>query len=215
MLTASADIEPAIQRLTQLARATGIHLVIATQRPTVKVITGTIKANIPGRIAFKVAAAIDSRVVLDRDGADKLMPRGDMLVLPGNDRLVRAQGAWTKDEEIQAIAEYWKNQGKPAFDPGLQQKMAAKSTGGIGTGGDSDEDDEADEELVERALDVIRATHRASTSAIQRRLRIGYTRAARLMDILEERHYIGPARGAGPREILFDLLPPPSDSSPS
>ena len=198
MLTAQQDIEPRIQKLTQLARATGIHMIIATQRPTVDIITGTIKSNIPGRVAFKVAQKNDSRVVIDQEGADKLVGKGDMLVLTGANKLVRAQGAWTKDEEIQAIADHWKQQGKPRYD----DRFTAKESAG---GGGLPDAPEEDEELIQQAIEVIRATRRASTSSIQRRLRIGYTRAARLIDILEEKGMVGPPRGAEPREILFDL----------
>ncbi len=199
MLTAQQDIEPRIQKLTQLARATGIHMIIATQRPTVDIITGTIKSNIPGRVAFKVAQKNDSRVVLDQEGADKLVGKGDMLVLTGANKLQRAQGAWTKDEEIQAIADHWKRQGKPRFESALQAKMEGK--GGV----DLPEAPEEDEEIIQQAIEVIRQTRRASTSSIQRRLRIGYTRAARLIDILEEKGMVGPPRGSEAREILFDL----------
>ncbi|MGB4573924.1 MAG: DNA translocase FtsK, partial [Kiritimatiellia bacterium] len=199
MLMAQQEIEPQIQKLTQLARATGIHMIIATQRPTVDIITGTIKSNIPGRVAFKVAQKNDSRVVIDQEGADKLVGRGDMLVLSGANKLVRAQGAWTKDAEIQAIVDHWKAQGKPRYD----NRFAGKDGGGGGVElpGVADEDDE----LIQQAIEVIRQTRRASTSAIQRRLRIGYTRAARVMDVLEERGMVGPTRGAEPREILFDI----------
>ena len=199
MLTAQQDIEPRIQKLTQLARATGIHMIIATQRPTVDIITGTIKSNIPGRVAFKVAQKNDSRVIIDQEGADKLVGKGDMLVLTGANKLLRAQGAWTKDEEIQSIADHWKRQGKPRFESALQAKMEGK--GGV----DLPEAPEEDEELIQQAIEVIRTTRRASTSSIQRRLRIGYTRAARLIDILEEKGMVGPPRGAEAREILFDL----------
>lgn len=200
MLTAQQDIEPRIQKLTQLARATGIHMIIATQRPTVDIITGTIKSNIPGRVAFKVAQKNDSRVVLDQEGADKLVGKGDMLVLTGANKLIRAQGAWTKDEEIQAVAEHWKRQGTPRFD----NRLLAKD-GKAGGGVDLPEAPEEDEELINQAIEVIRQTRRASTSSIQRRLRIGYTRAARLIDILEEKGMVGPPRGSEAREILFDL----------
>ena len=199
MLTAQQDIEPRIQKLTQLARATGIHMIIATQRPTVDIITGTIKSNIPGRVAFKVAQKNDSRVVLDQEGADKLVGKGDMLVLTGANKLIRAQGAWTKDEEIQAIADHWKRQDKPRFD----NRLLAKE--GKGGGVDLPDTPEEDEELLQQAIEVIRQTRRASTSSIQRRLRIGYTRAARLIDILEEKGMVGPPRGSEAREILFDL----------
>ncbi len=199
MLMAQQEIEPRIQRLTQLARATGIHMIIATQRPTVDIITGTIKSNIPGRVAFKVAQKNDSRVIIDQEGADKLVGKGDMLVLTGANKLVRAQGAWTKDEEIQAIADHWKRQGKPRFESALQAKIEGR--GGV----DLPDAPEEDEELIQQAIEVIRQTRRASTSSIQRRLRIGYTRAARLIDILEEKGMVGPPRGAEAREILFDL----------
>jgi S-DNA-T family DNA segregation ATPase FtsK/SpoIIIE len=199
MLTAQQDIEPQVQKLTQLARATGIHMIIATQRPTVDIITGTIKSNIPGRVAFKVAQKNDSRVILDQEGADKLVGKGDMLVLTGANKLIRAQGAWTKDEEIQAIVDHWKRQGKPRFESALQAKIEGK--GGV----DLPDAPEEDEELIQQAVEVIRQTRRASTSSIQRRLRIGYTRAARLIDILEEKGMVGPPRGSEAREILFDL----------
>ncbi|NLG34951.1 MAG: DNA translocase FtsK [Lentisphaerae bacterium] len=199
MLTAQQEIEPQIQKLTQLARATGIHMIIATQRPTVDIITGTIKSNIPGRVAFKVAQKNDSRVVIDQEGADKLVGKGDMLVLTGANKLIRAQGAWTKDEEIQLIADHWKQQGKPQFETALQAKIEGR--GGV----ELPDAPEEDEELIQQAIEVIRQTRRASTSSIQRRLRIGYTRAARLIDILEEKGMVGPPRGTEPREILFDL----------
>jgi S-DNA-T family DNA segregation ATPase FtsK/SpoIIIE len=204
MLMAQQEIEPQIQKLTQLARATGIHMIIATQRPTVDIITGTIKSNIPGRVAFKVAQKNDSRVVLDQEGADKLVGKGDMLVLTGANKLTRAQGAWTKDEEIQLIAEHWKQQDPPQFDERFMGK--AGKAGGV----ELPELPEEDEELLQQAIEVIRQTRRASTSSIQRRLRIGYTRAARLIDILEEKGMVGPPRGAEPREILFSL----DDSGP-
>jgi len=199
MLMAQQEIEPQIQKLTQLARATGIHMIIATQRPTVDIITGTIKSNIPGRVAFKVAQKNDSRVVLDQEGADKLVGKGDMLVLTGANKLTRAQGAWTKDEEIQLIAEHWKQQDQPQFDERFLGK--AGKAGGV----ELPDLPEEDEELLQQAIEVIRQTRRASTSSIQRRLRIGYTRAARLIDILEEKGMVGPPRGAEPREILFSL----------
>ncbi len=198
MLMAQQEIEPQIQKLTQLARATGIHMIIATQRPTVDIITGTIKSNIPGRIAFKVAQKNDSRVVIDQEGADKLVGRGDMLVLTGANKLIRAQGAWTKDAEIQAVVDHWRQQGKPQFESNLKARIEGKAA-------DRLETPEEDEELLQQAIEVIRQTRRASTSAIQRRLRIGYTRAARLIDILEEKGMVGPPRGSEAREILFAL----------
>ncbi|NLB66381.1 MAG: DNA translocase FtsK [Lentisphaerae bacterium] len=207
MLMAQQEIEPQIQKLTQLARATGVHMIIATQRPTVDIITGTIKANIPGRVAFKVAQKNDSRVILDQEGGDKLVGKGDMLVLTGANKLIRAQGAWTKDEEIQRIADYWKQQDRPAFDGRFDGRSGGGGAGGAG----ATEIDEEDEELLQQAIEVIRQSRRASTSYIQRRLRIGYTRAARLIDVLEEKGMLGPMQGTGPREILFPLDDPEDD----
>ena len=215
MLEAQAEIEPAITKLTQLARATGIHMIIATQRPTVNIITGTIKSNVPGRIAFKVAQKNDSRVILDREGADRLVRKGDMLVLAGSNKMVRAQGAWTKDNEIRAVVGWWKKQGSPCYDETLKANMDAVDRAGSGkTGtlpGFEGGDDDGEKELLEQALEVIRATRRASTSSIQRKLRVGFNRASRIMDLLEERGYVGPANGAGPREILFPLDDPDDD----
>lgn len=210
MLMAQQDIEPRIQKLTQLARATGIHMIIATQRPTVDIITGTIKSNVPGRVAFKVAQKNDSRVILDQEGADKLVGKGDMLVLTGANKLIRAQGGWTKDEEIQLIATHWKQQDKPRFDARFMGK-AVPGGGGVVL----PDMPEEDEELMQQAIEVIRQTRRASTSSIQRRLRIGYTRAARLIDILEEKGMVGPPRGTEPREILFSLEDPDLDEAES
>ncbi|MCX7818702.1 MAG: DNA translocase FtsK [Kiritimatiellae bacterium] len=198
MLVAQAEIENQIARLAQLSRAVGIHMILATQRPSVDVITGTIKANFPARIAFQVAQKNDSRTILDANGADKLLGRGDMLFLPpGMGRLVRAQGCLVTDRDVLAVAEHWKRQGPPAYETGVVEKIEKKNA--------EIPDLEEDEELIEQAIEVIRQTRRASTSSLQRRLRIGYTRAARLMDLLEERGIVGPAQGSDPREILIDL----------
>lgn len=200
MLAAQADIENSIARLAQLSRAVGIHMIIATQRPSVNVITGTIKANFPGRVAFQTAQKNDSRIILDAPGADKLLGRGDMLYLPpGSSKLMRAQGAMTTDEEIRRIVTFIKEQRPPEFVAEIQEKIAASSAPGAMDTGDEDD------ALLSQAVEIIRETRRASTSSLQRRLRIGYTRAARVMDILEERGLIGPPRGSEPREILIDL----------
>lgn len=200
MAVAQAEIEAGIARLAAKSRAAGIHMILATQRPDVKVITGTIKANFPARVAFKVSQKVDSRTILDRMGADTLLGKGDMLVLPpGSDKLIRSQGAFTSDGEIERVATFWKEQSQPEFIADIQQKME-KPAAEL-----PEMDDGGDEEILEQALEVIRQTKRASTSSLQRRLRIGYTRAARLMDLLEERGIIGPPDGAGPREILMDL----------
>jgi S-DNA-T family DNA segregation ATPase FtsK/SpoIIIE len=200
MAVAQAEIEAGIARLAAKSRAAGIHMILATQRPDVKVITGTIKANFPVRIAFKVSQKVDSRTILDRMGADALLGKGDMLVLPpGSDKLIRSQGAFTSDSEIDNVTNFWKEQSKPEFITEIHEKIE-KPTADL-----PEMDSGEDDDIVEQAMEVIRQTKRASTSSLQRRLRIGYTRAARVMDLLEERGVIGPPDGAGPREILIDL----------
>jgi S-DNA-T family DNA segregation ATPase FtsK/SpoIIIE len=199
MATVGKDVEMAIARLTALGRAAGIHLIVATQRPSVDVVTGVIKANIPCRVAFQVSSMQDSRVILDSPGAEKLLGKGDMLYEPGSGKAVRAQGVLVLDEEINRIVDFISAKAKPKFEEELKQKLAKNSNLP-----DQEASDE-DEELVEQCIEVIRQTNRASVSVLQRRLRIGYTRAARMMDLLEERGIVGPGRGAEPREILMDL----------
>ena len=207
MMVAGAEVENCVARLAQLSRAVGIHMILSTQRPSVNVITGTIKANFPARIAFQVAQKVDSRTILDQQGADKLLGRGDMLFLPpGANKLARAQGAMIKDSEIKKIVSFIKEQAQPAYELDVKEQI---ETGGA-TLPDLDEDDE----ILPQAVDIIRETRRASTSSLQRRLRIGYTRAARIMDILEERGIVGPPRGADPREILIDLDGEIPDNAP-
>jgi S-DNA-T family DNA segregation ATPase FtsK/SpoIIIE len=202
MLVDQAEIENCIARLAQLSRAVGIHMIIATQRPSVNVITGTIKANFPARIAFQVAQKVDSRTILDTVGADKLLGRGDMLFLPpGSSKLIRAQGAMVSDAEIRRVVEFVRNQGAPQYEVEIKEKL--EKSGASASGGEDGEG--VDDELLEQCVQIIRETRRASTSSLQRRLRIGYTRAARIMDILEERGIVGPPRGSDPREILIDL----------
>ncbi len=199
MMVAPADIETGIARLAQLARAAGIHLILATQRPSVNVITGVIKANLPSRIAFKVASKIDSRTILDEGGADSLIGKGDMLFIPpGAHTLVRAQGAFVSDEEINGVVEYLKINGPPNFLEQVQAQIEAGDEEGGGAEGDYED------ELVPQAVEVIQSSKRASTSMLQRRLRIGYNRAARIMEILEDEGYVGPENGSSPREILRD-----------
>lgn len=210
MMVAQAEIENYIARLAQLSRAVGIHMILATQRPSVNVITGTIKANFPSRIAFQVAQKTDSRTILDAIGADKLLGKGDMLFLaPSSAKLQRAQGAWTSDDEINQIVDFIKQQGTPEYE----NKVTEKITNPAPELPEQDEDDE----LVNQSIEVIRQTRRASTSSLQRRLRIGYNRAARLMDQLEEKGIIGPPQGSDPREILIDLdgeVPSHEDDEP-
>ena len=199
MQTAPADVENSIARITQMARAAGIHMIVATQTPRADVVTGVIKANIPSRIAFQVASKLDSRVILDANGADKLLGQGDMLYLPpGTSTLVRAQGVLVTDEEIHRVVDYVSAQAEPTFDPGFHEALNSKG------GGDEDVTDEG-EELVTKCLGIIKQERKASTSMLQRRLRLGYTRAARVVDILEQRGIVGPKDGAKEREILVDL----------
>jgi DNA segregation ATPase FtsK/SpoIIIE, S-DNA-T family len=199
MQTAPADVEGSIARIAQKARAAGIHLIIATQSPRAEVVTGIIKANIPSRIAFQVSSALDSRVILDSKGAEKLVGKGDMLYLPpGSAKLERSQGAFVSDEEVEAIVAFCSNQCGQSFEKEIQDCIDG------GNSGDGDEKvSDADEDCYQKCLEVIRAEGKASTSLLQRRLRLGYTRAARMMDILEERRVIGPADGARARDILI------------
>ena len=199
MQTAPADVESAIARITQMARAAGIHMIVATQTPRADVVTGIIKANIPSRIAFQVASKIDSRVILDENGAEKLLGQGDMLYLPpGTSKYTRAQGVLVTEEEIHRIVEFVSKQAEPKFDAGIHEKLNS-------TAGPEEEVSDEDEELVVKCLEIIRQENRASTSMLQRRLKLGYTRAARVMDILEVRGIVGPKDGAKDREILVDL----------
>jgi len=208
MMVAPAEIETSIARLAQLARAAGIHLIIATQRPSVNVITGVIKANLPSRIAFQVASQVDSRTIIDTKGADTLIGRGDMLFTPpGSSRLVRAQGAFVGDEEISEVVEFLKRNGPPSYAQDVQEQIdsAAAEDDEEEMDEGSDPDDMDDEALYRKAIQVLKATRRASTSMLQRRLKIGYNRAARIMELMEERGVVGPENGSSPREILSDL----------
>ncbi len=201
MLVAPADVEMAIARITQMARAAGIHCIVATQRPSVDVITGVIKANIPARIAFQVAAKVDSRTILDAMGADKLLGKGDMLYLPpGSGKLIRAQGALITDKELEDIVNFISRQGKPSYEVEIHKQLSKP----VASFGDESGIDE-DEEIIQQCIEVIRSEQKASVSLLQRRLRLGYGRAARIMDELENRGIVGESKGAEPREILIDL----------
>jgi len=202
MQTAPADMEMNIARIAQKARAAGIHLIVATQTPRADVVTGIIKANIPSRIAFQVSSKLDSRVILDVSGADKLVGKGDMLYLaPGSAKLERSQGAFISDEEVEDLVKFCSNQVEQKFESSVQESIEKGGSGGD----EENEVSEADEEIVQKCMEVIRQEKKASTSLLQRRLRLGYTRAARMMDILEERGIIGPGEGAKPREILINV----------
>jgi len=199
MLIAAKEIETSIARLAHLSRAVGIHLILATQRPSVDVVTGIIKANLPGRISFKVAAKVDSRTVLDAGGADKLLGDGDLLFLPpGTDQLIRAQGTYSQDHEIDDVVAFVIRQREPSFEKGIFQKKSISADGSVSGGGGGGDI------FIESAIDVIRQTDQASVSMLQRKLKIGYSRAARIMDELEERGVVGPYRGTKAREILID-----------
>ncbi len=200
MMVSAYEVESTITRIAQLARATGIHLVIATQRPSVQVITGLIKANIPSRIAFAMTSGIDSRTILDTTGAEDLLGRGDMLYQPIDaPRAVRLQGVLVTDPEIESVARHWRGQGGPQYRPEI---TAVKRGGkGGGTPGEDDEDDDADA-LLSQAVDIVRRSDKASASLLQRRLRIGYARAARILDQMEDRGIVGPADGSRFREVL-------------
>ncbi|MBI3880399.1 MAG: DNA translocase FtsK [Verrucomicrobia bacterium] len=206
MLVAPADVEMAIARITQMARAAGIHCIVATQRPSVDVITGVIKANIPARIAFQCASRVDSRTILDAMGADKLLGKGDMLFLPpGSAKLNRAQGALITDSELQGIVDFIAKQGKPSYEMDFHNALQ-KMQGSAGQSFDLEESGcGEDEKIIQDCIEVIRSEQKASVSLLQRRLRLGYGRAARIMDELEGRGIVGPNNGAEPREILIDL----------
>lgn len=199
MQTAPADVEGAIARITQKARAAGIHMIVATQTPRSSVVTGVIKANVPSRIAFQVASGLDSRVILDMNGAEKLLGKGDMLYLPpGSAKLTRAQGVLVTDEEIHRVVANLAAQGKPVFEASISAKLSSNIM-------PEEEVTDEEEDLVDKCLEIIRQEKKASTSMLQRRLRLGYTRAARVVDILEQRGILGPKDGAKDREILVDL----------
>ncbi len=198
MQTAPADVEMCIARIAQKARAAGIHLIIATQTPRADVVTGIIKANIPCRIAFQVSSALDSRVILDTKGADKLVGKGDMLFLPpGSAKLERSQGAFVSDAEVERIVDHCAAQGAPTFDIDIHASINAADDD------DAEDISDADEELIMKCIEVVRQERKASTSLLQRRLRLGYTRAARMVDILEQRGVVGPGEGAKPREVFL------------
>ncbi|MFA5047407.1 MAG: DNA translocase FtsK 4TM domain-containing protein [Patescibacteria group bacterium] len=202
MASAASDMEAGVVRLAQMARAVGIHLILATQRPSMEVITGLIKANIPGRIAFSVASFIDSRTILDTSGAEKLVGRGDMLYLgPDITRPKRLQGVYLSDHEISDVIDFIKKQGGAQY---LEELNGQGSGSGFSSGGGGFSDDE--DPLLGEAMEVIRQSGKASASLLQRRLKLGYARAARILDILEERGVIGPSDGAKPREVFLDSL---------
>jgi DNA segregation ATPase FtsK/SpoIIIE, S-DNA-T family len=203
MMVAQADVETGIARLAQLARAAGIHLVIATQRPSVNVITGVIKANLPSRISFRVASYRDSQTILDGKGAESLLGKGDMLFIPpGGSTFIRAQGAFVSDDEINGIVEFLKINGPPQIIEEVRDQIEAAGEDEVLGGGDGDPDEDP---MIRKSIEIIRTTKRASTSNLQRKLSIGYNRAARIMDELEDRGVVGPDVPGQGREILLDI----------
>jgi len=220
MAVAANDVEAAIVRLAQMARAVGIHLIVATQRPSVDVITGLIKANITSRIAFNVASSIDSRTILDHSGAEKLLGNGDMLYITANlSKPKRIQGAFVTEQEVERVTGELRGQGgEPEYVEAVTDGRAASASGGVTSSGEEDVDD-----LLKEAKEVVIQNQKASASLLQRRLSVGYARAARLLDLMEERGWIGPGEGAKAREIFIgkesddsslDLDAPPVDAPP-
>jgi S-DNA-T family DNA segregation ATPase FtsK/SpoIIIE len=203
MMVDTNGVEESITRLAQMARAVGIHLILATQRPSVDVITGLIKANFPARISFRVASKVDSRTILDTNGSESLLGKGDMLYLPaGSSRLHRIHGPYVHENEVAAVCEFWRDQAKAIYNEELLRPPKDENIVG-GSGGDAgDGGDEIDDDLYQDAVRVCCEMGRASTSTLQRRLRIGYGRAARLIDIMEKDGIVGPADGSKPREVL-------------
>ena len=196
MILAQSEVEDSITRLAQLSRAVGMHLVIATQRPSTNVITGIIKANLPVRMSFNVSSKIDSRVVLDANGAELLLGKGDMLYLPpGTNKLERIHGAFVSEDEVKRLVEHLKGQAQPTYNEALLQPPPADAA--EAEGGDGEQD-----EMYDQAVAVVSESGQASISYVQRRLKVGYNRAARMIEAMEKAGLIGPADGAKPRKIL-------------
>jgi len=196
MLTAPSDVENAIARLAQMARASGIHLILATQRPSVDVITGLIKANFPARISFQVTSKVDSRTILDAQGAEQLLGKGDMLFMVPGVKIMRIHGAYVSDVEVKSVTEFVKTQGTPDYSSFENIVVADEQEKGIDISGERDE-------MYQRVIEFAESIGEVSISSIQRRFKIGYNRAARMMELLEEDGLVGPPKGAGkPRDFL-------------
>ena len=200
MMLDKANVEESVTRLAQMARAVGIHLVLATQRPSVDVITGLIKANVPTRMSFRLATKVDSRTILDSNGAEALLGRGDLLFLPpGTSRLHRVHAPFVTEKEIGAVVDFWKDQGQAEYVQGFLESPRDEKNRELDSG---EEADGSQDEMFEDAVRLVLEFGKASTSLLQRRLRIGYGRAAHLIDLMERDGIVGPADGPKPREIL-------------
>ncbi len=210
MMVAARDVEESITRIAQKARAVGIHLIVATQRPSVNVITGVIKANVPARMAFAVSSLTDSRVILDQPGAEKLVGKGDMLLLPGNSNVAqRIQGSFVSEDEVRKVVAHWRRQGpEPVYVSGVEGDDDGGSGGGLfatsssGSGGTGDDDDET---LMRQAVELVVRSQLGSTSMLQRKLKVGFARAGRIMDLLEQRGIVGPSEGSKARAVLMTV----------
>jgi len=196
MLVAGKEIEAAIQRLSQMARAAGIHIVMATQRPSVDVVTGTIKANFPTRVSFQVTSKIDSRTILGEQGAEQLLGQGDMLYMAGGGRITRIHGPFVSDHEVEAVTQYLRSQGEPSYIEGITDEEEEPGLDGLGDANGGDE-------LYQRAVELVVREGRASTSFVQRHLQIGYNRAARIIEQMEKQGVVSPANHVGKREVLM------------
>jgi S-DNA-T family DNA segregation ATPase FtsK/SpoIIIE len=201
MMTAGKEVEFLIQRLAQKARAAGIHLIMATQRPSVDVITGVIKANLPTRISFQVTSKIDSRTILGEQGAEQLLGKGDMLYMPGGKQIIRVHGPFVSDEEVRAVAEHWRRQGAPEY---IQAVTEEPEDGGYLFDGQPTGEDDAETQLYRKAIQIVAESQKASTSYLQRQLRVGYNSAARLIERMEKEGLVGQPDHVGRREVLID-----------
>ena len=201
MMTAGKEVEFLIQRLAQKARAAGIHLIMATQRPSVDVITGVIKANLPTRISFQVTSKIDSRTILGEQGAEQLLGKGDMLYMPGGKQIIRVHGPFVSDEEVRAVAEHWRKQGTPEYNQAVTEEP---EDGGYLFDGQPTGEDDAETQLYRKAVQIVAESQKASTSYLQRQLRVGYNSAARLIERMEKDGLVGQPDHVGRREVLID-----------